>query len=93
MPIPIPPLAGIALKYATIALAGYALARATSHGRLDQRVEDLMDETPEGATLRTADGQTNATFRWRRILRLNSTGRGVEIDATALTRLKVKPLA
>lgn len=93
MPIALPPLAGVALKYATIALAGYALARATSHGRLDQRVEDVMDDTPEGATLRTADGQANATFRWRRVFRLNSTGRGVEIDATALTRLKVKRLA
>ena len=50
MPLPLPPLAGLALKYGTIALAGYALARATSHGRLDQRVEDLMDDTPEGAT-------------------------------------------
>ena len=93
MPLPLPPLAGLALKYCTVALAGYALARATSHGRLDQRVEDLMDDTPEGATLRTADGQANATLRWRRIFRLNSTGRGVEIDATALTRLKVKRLA
>ena len=30
MPLPLPPLAGLALKYGTIALAGYALARATS---------------------------------------------------------------
>lgn len=93
MPIALPPLAGIALKYGTIALAGYALARATSHGRLDQPLEDILDATPEGATLRTADGQANATFRWRRIFRLNSTGRGVEIEATALTRLKVKRLS
>lgn len=92
MPVALPPLAGIALKYGTVAIAGYVLACATSHRRLDQPLEDIMDATPEGATLRTADGQTNATFRWRRIFRLNSTGRGVEIDATALTRLKVKRL-
>lgn len=93
MPIALPPLAGIALKYSAVAVAGYVLARATSHGRLDQPLEDIMDATPEGATLRTADGQTNASFRWRRAFRLNSTGKGVEIDATALTRLKVKRLA
>jgi len=93
MPIAIPPLAGVAAKYAVVALAGYVLARATSHGRLDQKLEDILDTTPEGATLRTADGQANASFRWRRIFRLNATGRGVEIDATALTRLKVKRLA
>ncbi len=92
MPLPLPPLAGLALKYGTMALAGYALARATSHGRLDQRLEDIMDATPEGATLRTDDGQANATFRWRRAFRMNTTGRGLSVDAIALTRLKVKRL-
>ena len=89
MPVPIMPIAGLALKYDSIALAGYAIARATSHGRLDQRVEDLMDETPEGLTMRTDDGQVNSTWRWRRAYRLGN-GRGVAIDATAWTRLKLR---
>lgn len=90
MPIAIPPLAGIAVKYAVVAAAGYALARAAPQGRRDQSLEDIMDATPEGATLRSSDGQANASVRWRRIFRLNPNGRGVEIDATALARLKVK---
>lgn len=92
MPVPFMPIAGIALKYGAVALTGYALARATSHGRLDQRIEDLFDETSEGVTLRTDVGQANATFRWKRALRLISTGKGVQFDAVALTRLKVTPL-
>jgi len=92
MPIPIMPIAGIALRYGGIALAGYAIARATSHGRLDQQVEDIMDDTPEGLTMRTDDGQWNTTLRWRRAFRLNRSAKGVQIDATALTRLKVTPL-
>ncbi len=92
MPVPIMPLAGFALKYGGIALAGYAVARATSHGRLDQRVEDLLDDTPEGLTMRTDDGQLNTTLRWRRVFRMNKTQKGVAIDATALTRVKVNRL-
>ncbi len=92
MPVPIMPIAAFALKYGTVAVTGYAIARATSRGRFDQRAEDVMDETAEGATLRKQEGQVNATFRWKRALRLTSTGKGVEIDATSLTRVKVKPL-
>jgi len=92
MPVPIMPIAGFALRYGAIALAGYAIARATSHGRLDQQVEDIMDDTPEGLTMRTDDGQLNTTLRWRRAFRLNRSARGVQIDATALTRVKVKRL-
>ncbi|MFO7919649.1 hypothetical protein DZD18_03050 [Rhodobacteraceae bacterium W635] len=90
MPIAIPPLAGFAVKYIGVALAGYALARSTVPGRRDQRLEDIMDATPEGATLHTEDGQMNAGIRWRRILRSGIAGRGLEIDATALARLKVR---
>lgn len=90
MPIAIPPLAGVAARYAGIALAGYILARRTSPARRDQRLEDIMDATPEGATLRTDAGQVNAGVRWRRVFRLAPAGRGVKIDATALARLKVR---
>lgn len=93
MPIPVMPIAGVALKYGAIVLAGYAIARATSHGRLDQRVEDLLDDTPEGLTMRTDDGQVNSTWRWRRAYRMNRSGRGLRIDATVLTRLRVTQLS
>jgi len=90
MPIAIPPLAGVAVKYVGVALAGYALARRTAPGRRDQRLEDVMDATPEGATLHTEAGQMNAGFRWRRVLRPGPAARGLELDATLLARLKVR---
>ena len=90
MPIAIPPLAGIAMKYAGVALAGYALARRTAPGRRDQQLEDIMDVTPEGATLHSEAGQVNAGLRWRRLLRPGPAARGLELDATLLARLKLR---
>ena len=51
-----------------------------------------MDDTPEGLTahaLKDAD-QVNATARFRRVFRLRADGPGVELDATALTRLRFR---
>ncbi len=90
MAAPFIPIAGFALRYGAVALAGYAIARSTSRGRFSQPVEDEMDETPDGIALKTDDGQVNASFRWHRILSLTNSGKGLSIDATALTRLKVK---
>ncbi len=92
MAIPFAPIAAAVFKYGSVVLAGYAIARATSPGRLDQHVEDVMDNTAEGITVKSEDDQINATFRWVRSFRLNPTGRGLSIDATALTRLKVRRL-
>lgn len=91
MAIPVLPIAGFALKYGSVALLGYAIARATSWGRLDQRAEDVMDITPEGLTLRTEHEQLNATWRWRRAFLMNS-GKGAAIDATLLGRVRVRRL-
>ncbi|PIV73960.1 MAG: hypothetical protein COW55_11060 [Rhodobacteraceae bacterium CG17_big_fil_post_rev_8_21_14_2_50_65_11] len=90
MPIAIPPLAGIAVRYAGVALVGYALARGTARGRRDERLEDIMDATPEGATLHSEAGQVNAGLRWRRLFRPGPAARGLELDATLLARLKLR---
>ena len=92
MPIVLPPLAGIALKYTTVALASYALAHATGPARPNPVLDAIMDDTAEGPSLELANGQISANFRWRGALRLPSLGRGYQIDATALTRLKVNRL-
>ncbi len=92
MPLPLVPIAGIAIRYGVVALAGYALARNIHPGRTSQQTEEAMDQTPEGFTahgLRDAD-QVNATARFRRVIRLTPTGPGVEIDATTLTRLRIR---
>lgn len=92
MPLPLAPIAVVALRYGAVALAGYALARNVHRGRTNQLAEDAMDETPEGFTahgLKDAD-QVNATVRFRRVIRLRPDGPGVEIDATTLTRFRLR---
>lgn len=95
MPLPLAPIATAALKYAPLALAAaIVVGRALVPGRTDQRAEDALDELAEGiAAHRPRDrGQMNAAARLRRIIRLGRTGPGVEIDAAALGRLRVRRL-
>jgi len=92
MPLPLVPIAAVAVRYGAVALVSYVVARSIHRGRTDQRAEDAMDDTPEGFTahgLRDAD-QVNATARFRRVLRLKADGPGIEIDATTLTRLRFR---
>ncbi len=89
MPLPLAPVAGIALRYAAVAGTAYLVTRRIERGRLAQPVEDEMDETPEGVTARRESGQMNATARMRRVIRLGRSGPGVSVDATVLSRVKV----
>ena len=92
MPLPVAPLAGLALRYGAVAVATYAATRVLSTGRLDHRVEDAMNETDDGLTFRKDDDQANGKIRWKRTFRLGTNGPGVEIDATGFARIKVKRL-
>jgi len=89
MPLPLAPLAGAALRYAAVTLAVYALLQARAHVRRDQRVEDAMDEMPEGAGIsRDADGFRGGV-RARRVVRLGTGGPGVALDFAGLARLRM----
>lgn len=90
MPLPIAPLAGLALRYGAVALAGYAAARSFQPGRRDQRAEDALDDAPEGMTLRREAEQLNATGRLRRTVRLGTNGPGVEVDLSSLARIRFR---
>lgn len=92
MPLPLAPVAAVAAKYGAVALAGYMLARRVRRGHLDQQAEDALDGVPEGMTaLRPGDrDQANATARFRRVIRLGFDGPGIEIDAAALGRIRVR---
>ncbi|WP_421702387.1 hypothetical protein [Aliiroseovarius sp.] len=94
MALPLAPVAApiitTVLRYGTVALAGYAIARSVEKGRRDQRAEDALDEVPEGLTARRETEQVNATHRFRRVIRLGSTGPAIEIDATTLTRIRFR---
>ena len=92
MALPLAPIAGLALRYGAVAIATYAIARNSGLARRDQRSEDAMDEVHDGLHLRQDADQMNANGRFRRIVRLGSTGPGVEIDATVLARIRIRRL-
>ena len=90
MALPLAPIAGIALRYGAVALATYAVTRDMRIGRRDQRAEDALDDTPEGITIRRDAKQANGTARFRRVIRMGTNGPGVEVDATALGRIRLR---
>jgi len=90
MPLPVAPLARIALRYGVIALAAYAATRRVGRAHYDQRAEDAMDSLNEGLNLRREDSQINGTGRLRRVVRLGEDGPGVEIDLSAIGRLRLR---
>ena len=87
MAAPLAPVAGIALKYLTVAAAGYALARMLPNVSPDARAEAAMDAMPDGFNASADDEATRAGFRFRRAIRIGTVG--AKIDAAMLARLKV----
>lgn len=90
MPLPIAPIAVLALRYGAVAAASYAIARRVERAHFDQRAEEAMDDVNEGIAVRRDDNQYNCAVRYRRVVRFGATGPGVEIDVTALGRLKFR---
>ncbi len=90
MPLPLAPVASIALRYGAVALASYAIARQIGKAPLDQRAEEAMDDVDEGLALRREREQVNGTGRFRRVIRLGEDGPGVEVDVTALGRIRFR---
>lgn len=93
MPVPLRPIAVIALRTGVVAAALWAVRRGLSDGRTDQRAEDALDELAEGLALhRPPDRpeQTNTALRLRRTL--HWPGGGVEVDAAVIGRLRIRRL-
>ena len=90
MPLPLAPIATIAIRYGTVAFATYALASKVERGRRDQHAEDALDALDEGASLRREPGQTNATTRFRRVIRLGPDRPGIEVDFTSISRFRIR---
>ncbi len=90
MPLPLAPIAGIAIRYGAIAVAAYGLRRALRKGRTDQRAEDALDDMDEGLAVHSPKdrSQTNAAGRFRRVIRWGENK--VEIDAAALARFRIR---
>lgn len=90
MPLPLAPITAFAVRYGTVALATYALASKVERGRRDQRAEDALDALDEGTSLRREAGATNATTRFRRVIRLRPDRPGVEVDFTSISRIRFR---
>ena len=90
MALPLAPVATVALRYGAVALATYALTRRIDRAPRDQRAEDAFDDTAEGAALRREPGQVNGAARMKRTIRLGTSGPGIEIDASALGRIRMR---
>lgn len=92
MALPLVPVAAFAAKYGAVALAGYALSRQVQRGRTDQRAEDALDELGEGVhghRPRDRD-QVNASARFVRVVRIGTSGPGLEIDLSAIGRIRFR---
>ena len=90
MPLPIAPIAGFAIRYGAVALATYAVSRRIERAHFDQRGEEAMDDVNEGLSVRRDADQMNSAVRYSRTVRVGKTGPGLEIDITALGRIRFK---
>jgi hypothetical protein len=97
MPLPLAPLIPLAVRLGLVATTTLAVTRwvrrRTHPGRTDQRAEDALDEVGEGVSLhrpsdRADEKQTNATARFRRVIRFR--GKTWELDAGAMARLRLR---
>ena len=97
MPLPLAPLLPVALRLGVVATTTLAVTRWVRQrqhpGRTDQRAEDAFDDLGEGFSLhrpadRAEDGQTNATARLRRVIRLGR--RSWHVDAGLMARLRIR---
>ncbi len=90
MPVPIAPVAAFALRTAAVSLAAYAVVKAREGLARDQRVEDALDDLPEGAVYATTPEGGRAAARWRRTFRVGAAGPGITVDVAALGRVRIR---
>ncbi len=90
MPLPLVPIATAAISYGAVALVTYAVTKGIPQSRRDQASEDTLDQVDEGLSFRRDAQQVNGTGRMRRVVRFGANGPGVEIDVTALSRIRVR---
>ncbi|TCP39792.1 hypothetical protein [Rhodovulum marinum] len=90
MPLPLAPIAATALRMGAVAVVVYAIRSLREPLHRDQRAEDAMDELGEGLAFRRDAEQVNGGARLKRTIRVGESGPGVEIDASALGRVRFR---
>lgn len=99
MPLPLAPIASVALRNGALALAGLAVARALARkGTSDTDPQGNsaappagLDDLADGIGLAVTDAGDGFALRgrWRRVLRLGRHGPGLEIDVAGFGRMKI----
>ncbi|MEM1265827.1 MAG: hypothetical protein AAGI50_07395 [Pseudomonadota bacterium] len=93
MAAPIAPIALTALRWGSIAALAYLAARRTQAAPKEVWREQALDEAPEGIELTTdgseAERNVHGAARLNRTIRFGS-GPGVEIDISALGRIRIR---
>lgn len=93
MALPLAPIAITAARYGTVMAVAYYIARRNK-GLPKVSEEAAHEDVDEGISVRhhrSADAtQTNADARLKRTIRLGPNGPGIELDATALGRIRIK---
>lgn len=92
MALPLAPIALVAARYGSVALAAYYTARKVQLSQTRQSTEDALDTVTEGVSAHKCRDapQANAAVRWRRVIRWGDAGPGLEIDIAAMGRVRVK---
>lgn len=93
MAIPFTPIAVAALRYGAVAAVAYAAARRARPHRVHPAAEAALDDLPEGLDVGHAPGRMTATARWNRRVWIGARGPGMEIDLSALARLRLRRIA
>lgn len=93
MPAPLAPIAWTALRFGAVAAIALYAARGRSlpkHGEHERVLDDLPDGLGTHPHRAEAETALHGQGRFRRVVRFGSAGRGFEIDAAALGRLRLR---
>ncbi len=75
---------------ASAVTSAVAVVRKIHISPVIQDVEDTLDTVDEGVSVRkmSDNSQLNGALRWKRIVRFGADGPGVEIDLSAIGRMR-----
>jgi len=93
-PLALTPLAWTALRLGAVAAVAVYAARNRESQPKDPAHEQVLDTLAEGLRAHPhraeAEGAMHGTGRFRRVVRLTPNGPGLEIDAAALGRFRLR---
>lgn len=90
MALPVLAVASTALRLGIVAYGAYSIVSSVSRAPADFRGDAALDDLQEGLAMRNERDRADATYRWKRTIRLGQSGPGLEIDAAAFGRIRFR---